>query len=341
MDPAFVFRPVSLDDLDQIRELVGCISGGMTSLPDRPNFLEERINDSRRAFDHRINKPAGEVYLFVLEELRHRRIVGTSGLLSRVGGFDPFYTYKIRNSLQEYEPLSVHKSVQTLELVKNHKGPSEICSLFLHPQYRHSGIGRLLSLSRFCFIKALPERFDKEIIAELRGYLDAKGRSPFWEAVGKNFFWSDYYQADVLSGIGEKDFIEALMPEFPIYVSLLPKSAQSVIGKVHPQTEPARRILIKEGFLPTDQIDIFDGGPILKARREDLRTWQGVRNIRTRIVDTLPMDANSYLLANGRLDFRSTFAPARIRKELVEITRPVAESLQVREGDSIQVIAPD
>ena len=339
MDTKLIFRPVRETDHDSLQKLIGSISGGMTSLPDHSDYLEERISYSLRAFDHRVSKPGGETYLFVLEDLDRGELVGTSGLLSRVGGFDPFYTYKIQNNLQVYEPQNVRNNVQTLELVKNHKGPSEICSLFLHPDYRKHGVGKLLSKSRFCFMKAFPERFDSEIIAELRGFLDESGRSPFWEGVGKNFFWRDYYRADVLSGIGEKDFIEALMPEHPIYIKLLPKETQEKIGAVHAQSEPARQILLKEGFQKTDEVDIFDAGPILKAQREQLLSWKNCQTVLTE-AQTKPFDSTGqYLITNNQLAFRATLAKARLSNNgLSQISGETAEILQVESGDSVQFL---
>lgn len=337
MDPHFLFRPVRESDLPQLESLVRSIAGGMTTLPEHPVHLENRIHDSLRAFDPRIRKPGGEVYLFVLEDLEKGRIVGTSGIISRVGGFDPFYTYKVKNYLQQYEPLNIHNTLQTLELIRNHKGPSEICSLFLHPDYRRSGTGKLLSLSRFLFMKAFPERFDEAVIAELRGYIDEEGLSPFWEAVGKNFFWKDYYEADVLSGIGEKDFIEALMPDHPIYVNLLPQSARDVIGKVHPQTEPAKAILLKEGFGETDEVDIFDAGPIVKASRQDLRTWRQSGRTEVVVGKTAASGGRPALLAGVSLDFRATMGSARLREDKrLEIQPETAAALQLNSGEPVQ-----
>lgn len=340
MPSNLLLRPVEEGDLDQVAELVARITGGMTTLPGHPDHLRNRIHDSIRAFDPRIRKPAGESYLFVLEELGQRAIVGTSGIVSRVGGFDPFYTYRLESHLQEYEPLNVHNSLKTLSLSKNHKGPTEICSLFLNRGYRGSGAGKLLSLSRFCFIKAFPERFASNIIAELRGYIDEDGKSPFWEAVGKNFFWSDYYAADVLSGIGEKDFIEALMPEHPIYVNLLPESARTIIGQVHPQTEPAKAILIKEGFRETDEVDIFDAGPILIANREDLATWKAVQTAPVDITDIDEDKGLTALVTSTTLDFRATICSVEANGyRKLKIPAEAAEALQLKNGGQAQFLA--
>lgn len=339
MEAAFVLRPVREEDLSRVTELVSTISGGMTSLPDHPEYLAHRVQDSLRAFDVRVRKPAGETYLFVLEELASGKIVGTSGLLSRVGGFDPFYTYRIRTHVQAYEPLKIRNELRTLELVKNHKGPTEICSLFLHADHRRHGTGKLLSLSRFSFMKAHPHRFDVEIIAELRGYLDEQGYSPFWEAVGNKFFQRDYYTADVLSGIGEKDFIGALLPEYPIYINLLPFSAQAVIGKVHAHTEPALHILLKEGFHQTDEVDIFDAGPILRAKREELRSWRHLNKV---VVAEIPEgleEPRPAIVSNLSLDFRATLAGIRpLDGSTVMLSASTARVLNVRQGDEIHLL---
>lgn len=331
--PSQILRPIRESDFDGLAYLVGTIGHGLTSLPNDPDFLVHRINDSLRAFDPRIHKPGGETYLFVLEDTASNRIVGTSGLLSRVGGFDPFYTYTIKHHVQEYEPLEIRTELQTLHLTRNHKGPTEICSLFLHRDFRSGGLGKLLSLARFCFMKAFPERFDEEVIAELRGYIDESGVPPFWEAVGEKFFRKDYYTADILSGVGEKDFIDALMPKYPIYISLLPENARRAIGRVHEHTEPAKGILLNEGFRETDEVDIFDAGPILRARRDELKTWQAAKPLPVRTGEP-GKGAIRALLTNTSLDFRATVTAIAVNgNEEIMTTPETLEALNLAVGD--------
>lgn len=55
------------------------------------------------------------------------------------------------------------------------------------------------------------------------------------------------------------------MPKHPLYIDFLSPEAQAVIGKVHPQTAPARTVLEKEGFRYLNYIDIFDGGRLWSA----------------------------------------------------------------------------
>ena len=103
-------------------------------------------------------------------------------------------------------------------------------------------------------------------VARQIGVVDAQGRSPFWEAIGRHFFDIDFPKADYLSMVNKR-FIADLMPKHPIYIPLLPKEAQAVIGEVHDQTRPAMRILADEGFECCDQVDIFEGGPVVRPQR--------------------------------------------------------------------------
>ncbi len=58
-------------------------------------------------------------------------------------------------------------------------GCAEFCSLFLEPAARVSSNGALLSKARFLFLAQFPARFPARVCAELRGYFDAHGVSPF------------------------------------------------------------------------------------------------------------------------------------------------------------------
>lgn len=341
-----VLRPIRESDLPQLIELAGAVEGGLTTLPPQEPFLRERIDESLRAFHPRVRKPGGEYYLFVLEDRSTGAIVGTSGIAARVGGFEPFYSYELRIERFAHPALGIDKPVSVLHLKETHDGPSEIGSLFLRADHRRAGLGRLLSLGRFLFLATFPQRFGHSVIAELRGYLDQHGRSPFWEAVGRHFFEHDFYTADLLSGLGDKQFIADLMPRHPLYVALLPESVQAVIGRVHHQTEPALRLLTTEGFRSTAEIDIFDAGPQLEARVAELRTVKHARVAKIHSVVDVPQIAPSddhaetgsaeFLISNRRLDFRATIGPVISRPDdSVDLERETAAALDVKAGDEI------
>src|SRR4051812_18666317 len=317
-----VFRPITPDDLPQLSELAAVAGIGLTTLPKDPQLLENRINESRRSFERLAlsakaaakagadiagasERPGGEVYLFVLEDLHTGKIVGTSAIVSKVGGFEPFYAYKIETSVAESDVLNVKKEIRYLKLVTDHNGPCEIGSLFLAPEYRKEGNGRFLSLARFLFIAERPRRFDPTVIAEMRGLVDNSGRSPFWECLGRVFFDTDFPNADYLSMVNKK-FIADLMPTHPIYIPLLPKEAQEAIGQVQEETRPAVKIVEEEGFIRSGMVDIFDAGPILTAKRDSIRTVkESSKGAIVEITDPPSLGTEVYMVGTIKPEFRA------------------------------------
>lgn len=334
-----LIRPVTLDDLDPLLNLSKQAAFGLTTLPKDRAYLEKRINQSVDGFSKLSNEPAGEAYLFVLENTQTREIVGTTGVVSKVGGFEPFYAFNLETSHHESKQLKISKDIHTLHLVKEHDGPCEIGSLFLSPNGRGKGLGRLLSLSRFLFMAEFPTYFDDQVIAELRGVIDENGHSPFWDAVGKHFFEVDFPTADYLS-ILNKRFIAELLPEHPIYIPLLPIEAQKVIGQVHPNTEPALKLLQGEGFRKNGQVDIFEAGPTVIANRDEIRSVKQSRRAKvSKIVAEIP-DESQYIISNTNRHFHATLSPMTIEGDSVMLTTETAACLNVGVGDNIRYVSP-
>jgi arginine N-succinyltransferase len=334
-----LIRPVERDDLPALLELAQHTAFGLTTLPKDQALLERRIRQSLRAFATEADEPpAGEAYLLVMEDLADRHLIGTAGAVSKVGGFDPFFSYQLRTSVHESKSLGVRKEIRTLNLVQEHDGPSEIGSLFLDPAARQPGLGRALSLSRFLLMAQMPQRFENMVIAEMRGVIDERGQSAFWDALGRHFFDLDLPTADYLSVVNKK-FIAELMPEYPIYVPLLPAQAQAVIGQVHDHTAPALRILEAEGFEHTDMVDIFEAGPLVQCRREAIRA---VRDSRVSMVCDIsddPIDGPTHLVATTTRPFRAAAAPVRVDDAGLTLGRDTAEALAVQAGDPVRHVA--
>jgi arginine N-succinyltransferase len=331
-----IIRPVASADLDPLVELTHFTGHGLTTLPKDPDFLRKRIDKSRRSFAGMGDVPGNESYLFVMEELDHRRVIGACGIIAKVGGYEPFYAYRIETSVHESTFLGVRKEIKTLHLVAEHNGPCEVCSLFLSPDFRHGGNGRILSLSRFLFMAEHPHAFDPTVIAEMRGVVDDQGRSHFWDALGKHFFDVDFPKADYLSLVNKK-FIADLMPKHPIYIPLLPPDAQAVIGQVHEQTRPALRLLESEGFRFRGEVDIFEGGPIITCPLNQVRTIRESRRDVVAEIATGEMAGEDSLLASVGPEFRAgrglveTVADGGVR-----VGRDVAEALRLRAGDVVR-----
>lgn len=266
----FIIRPIEENDIDRLMELLEKSGHGLTTLPKDPEVLKKRIRISQRSFLHREDGPGGEDYVFVMEELFTGRIVGVCAIISKIGGFQPFYFYRVEKTQHESKLLHIKNEVTLLHFHFIHNGPAEICSLFLDPDFRNSQNGRFLSLSRFLFIAENRKYFEDQIIAEMRGMVDDAGHSKFFSAVGKNFFKIDFPTADYLY-MKNKRFIEELLPKHPIMVNILPEEAQAVVGRVHPDTEAAKRILEQEGFQSSGLVGIFDPGPVLIADVDNIR----------------------------------------------------------------------
>lgn len=335
-----VVRAATMRDLDPLYELIAASTYGLTTLKISREQLRERLEESEFAFSRRPRRPSGQPYVFVMEDLAHGRIVGTCAIYSKVGGYEPFYAYRIETIVQESVQIGVKKSLEVLHLLKEHDGPTEIGSLYLDAAYRGAGNGRLLSLSRFLFIAEFPERFDAEVIAEMRGVVDDSGRSPFWEALGRHFFDIEFPKAETMTTVS-KNFIAELMPKHPIYVVLLPEAARQTIGKVHPQTEPALALLKQEGFEQRGLIDIFDGGPVVHVSTAQIRS---VRQSRLQTVTGIDesLTAPTLLVANVRdAGFRCCLGQVMEQEgEQARIDRVTALSLGVKVGDRIRCVEP-
>ncbi len=311
---------------------------GLTTLPKDRKLLAARIRDSVRSFEKNPDKPGGETYLFVMEDLSTKQIVGACGIVSKVGGFQPFYGYRIEMHLFESKQIDVRHEVPILVLHEDHDGPCEIGSLFLHPDWRRDGNGRLLQLVRFLFMAEYPGWFESTVVSEIRG-VEENGESPFWNAIGRHFFGIDFAQADRLSVINKK-FIADLMPDEPIYIPLLPENAQDVIGQPHAQSAPAVRNLAAEGFRFADIVDIFDAGPMWSCARDQIRTVRESRRYTIAAIVEHAIDSATYIVSNvaGDAKFRAAAGSVGTRDKGLTIDREMAHAIDVNVGDDVRAV---
>lgn len=332
-------RPVTKADLDPLVDLASLAGAGLTNLPRDRTLLKKRIDRSLAGFQTLPpERPGGESYLFVMEDAENGRVVGACGVMAKVGGYEPFYSYRIETHLFESKAIKVNKEVPLLMLNEEHDGPCEIGSLFLHPSYRGNGNGRMLQLVRFIFMADFPDAFETTVVSELRGVVDEQGHSPFWDAIGAHFFGIDFAEADRLSIINKK-FIAELMPEHPIYIPLLPYSAQEVIGKPHRDGVQAVKNLEAEGFKFANMVDIFDAGPVLTCPRDEIRTIKQSRVAKVAEIVDHTIESPTYLMGNRRAEFRACKGHLeQIDAESIRLMRGCAAGLMVDVGDSIRFV---
>ncbi|HHL3426422.1 TPA: arginine N-succinyltransferase, partial [Klebsiella pneumoniae] len=200
-----LFRPVRENDLDDIIRLASRAGVGMTSLPNDPVRLAARIQRSVETFDGKLSR-GQQGFLFVLEDTHVGRVVGVSAIEVAVGLDEPFYNFRLQRTVRASKELGVYKNQELLNLSYDHTGHSELCTLFLDPEYQKNRNGLFLSKARFLFIAAFRELFSPHLFAELRGRSDEQGNSPFWDALGHHFFDIPFADADRLTGTGMKTF---------------------------------------------------------------------------------------------------------------------------------------
>lgn len=333
-----LLRNARANDLNAIHALAEKSGIGMTTLPKDISLLEKRLQWSIDSFGKTVQLPGHQYYLFVLEDADLGHLVGTSAIEASIGQDVPFYSYKLIKRTKVCPSLNIRTDYEVLNLVNDNQGHSELCTLFLDPTYRYGHHGLLLSRSRFLFMGTFPERFSSTLIADMRGVSDDKGHSPFWDHVGYHFFKMSYAEADRLTLLTDKQFIADLMPRHPIYVELLAREAQAVIGKPHPSTVGAMNILSREGFRFNNYVDIFDAGPTLEAPRDHIKT------ITTSRVFTLKsilneIESSHFLLANLNIDYRATLGPAIFdeKENTCMINQNTAELLQMTCGDRVRI----
>ena len=331
-----IVRPVSATDLPALLALDRQAGPGFTSLAANEDRLAHRVRWARRTFAEQVERADAD-YLFVLED-DEQQIVGVSALKGAVGLREPWYNYRVAMTHSSSPDLGIERQIPTLVMNNEMTGQSELCSLFLHPDLRSGSNGRLLSLGRLLFVAEFPHLFGDRLIAELRGHADLDGCSPFWDSLGRHFFRKDFHHADQLSGMGSKSFIAELMPRQPLYTCLLTEQARAVIGKAHPNTEPALRILTAEGFTHQGYIDIFDAGPVIEAPVSDIRTVRESQAL-TLAIGSLDEQAPLWLIHNRRLEnCRITAAHGQQVDGSLVVDRLTAKRLQLQPGDSVRAV---
>jgi arginine N-succinyltransferase len=212
----------------------------------------------------------GDFFMFALEDTETGACLGTSQIVGHMGGpGNPNFTLKLRKKEFFSESLQTGTSHIVARLHADESGPTEIGGLILQPASRGHKLGRLLSLIRFHWVALHRKHFADRIIAEMMGAVTADGHSVLWDYLGRRFIPLSYSEADKHCQ-RSREFISALLPKEDIYLSLLPPEARDVVGKVSDETIPARRMLEKLGFVHKDEVDAFDGGPVLAAKTDSV-----------------------------------------------------------------------
>ncbi|MEW5855561.1 MAG: arginine N-succinyltransferase [Myxococcota bacterium] len=263
--PVYLIRDACSDDLKGIKRLAAILN--TVNLPDDPKVLRRILEKSQDSFSRKIKDPLEREYLFVMEDPGSGEIIGTSQVIAQHGTREaPHIFFDVIDDERYSGTLDRHFRHRVLRLGLNYDGPTEIGGLVLDPKYRGAPgrLGKQLSFVRFLFMGMHPSWFRQRVLAELLPPLLPDGRSILWESLGAKFTGLTYQEADLISK-ENKEFIKGLFPTDAIYLTLLPKKVQAVVGEVGPDTRGVKKMLEGIGFQYMDRVDPFDGGPHFEA----------------------------------------------------------------------------
>jgi arginine N-succinyltransferase len=338
-----VVRPVELSDITALETLAAVTMPGVHTLPKTREKIAASVERSIASFAAHVDIPSEESYLFVLENEASGAIVGTAAIFASAGSNGTYFSFRNDVIQQVSRDLNISHSVHALTLCSELTAYSQLSGFYVRDRDNAVLAAALLSRARLLFAVLAPHRFGDRFFVPLAGVTDTKGSSPFWDALGRKFFKMDFLDAEkVIGGARNRTLIVELMPHYPVYVPLLPGDAQAVMGQIHPDGELAFNLLTAEGFEADDYIDIFDGGPILQAHKNSLRSFSGSMLRRVALAEpefatVCEAPATYAIAASNEQNFRAitVTCPSVEAGEFVYLAQDAQDALMVAPGDSV------
>lgn len=299
------------EDVDQVLAVAEHLD--TVNLPADKAHIEAILDKAEKSFAGALPVSERE-FVFVLEDMEKRRIIGTSIIYAQHGTKRaPHIFFRVERDERYSYTLDKYFVHQTLRIGYNYDGPTEIGGLILLPEYRRGAesLGKALSFVRFLYMRMHRDFFRDQVLSELLPPLEADGTSTLWEHLGRSFTGLTYQEADLLSK-DNKEFINALFPDDPIHTELLPEAVRRNIGVVGPETRGVEKMLTRIGFRYANQIDPFDGGPHFCAATNDISIVRDAEQRKVRIVEDIDTERPWAILAVERAgekpEFRATGA---------------------------------
>ncbi len=336
----YVVRPVQQSDIAALETLAAVTMPGVHTLPKTRDKITDAVERSIASFAAAVDIPSEESYLFVLEDTADKSIAGTAAIFASAGSNGTYFSFRNDVIQQVSRDLNISHSVHALTLCSELTAYSQLSGFYVRNQESAGIEAALLSRARLLFAVLSPQRFGDRFFVPLAGITNGDGQSPFWDALGRKFFKMDFLDAErVIGGARNRTLIVELMPHYPVYVPLLPGDAQAAMGQIHPQGELAFNLLTEEGFEADEYIDIFDGGPILQAHRNALRTINGAKTRKVGPVAGTASDAfMNYAIATTD-EHRFCAVTARIAPPAaggaVSLPQAAMDALGVAVGDDV------
>ncbi len=351
----FVIRRAKMDDVPTLLKLAKMVH--FINLPPDREIITEKIFNSRKSFekaagirrkDVKERKHSGsggisektaaaDLFMFVLEEAGSNNCLGTSQIVSQMGGPGaPNVCFKLEQREKYSEALKFGIKTTVARLYEDESGPTEIGGLIMQPSFRGhpQKLGKFVSLVRFHFVGLHRRLFRPTVLAEMMAPITSEGESLVWDALGRRFIPLSYEEADRFCQYS-REFMTSLLPRGDIHLSLLPPAVRSQIGEVGPETLPAKKMLEKLGFAYDSFVDPFDGGPYITASTSEISVVKATRKIELGEAVAAPRVSGlgivSVLHKDG--EFAAVQAPYSVdRAGRLRLTRDVLDVLHADAG---------
>ncbi len=320
----FLFRPIQMSDAPALLTLVEQASGGLSSLQPRLEFLQDYIANSEKSFKGQKDPNEPHKYLMALIDVAEDRLIGCAAVKTEVGRESPFINFDlVGDGLDQY-----------LEASSRFTGATEVGSLFLHSDYRASGLGRYLAKVRYLLIGAEPWRFGETIIAELRGICGAEG-SPLYDHLFMDKLEKTFLEADAEYFDRNPDALGEIVPLGRISTNDFPLDVKASIAQTHPSGVGAMKLLQSEGFIFSGTIDLFDAGPIMSVYRDTIRTIMNSKKARIVEQDAI-LSSDRLLVSVGDVaDFRAIVTTGLATDGQIMMSGEARTLLQCETGDKV------
>ena len=332
----YLIRVAELKDIEDLLKLSHAFP--LYNLPKNKKLLKEKLELSEHSFQKK-QVPFKRNYLFVLEDLKSKKLIGSSQIVSF---FNKNYSYC----------YFLEKNSNSLKLFSRERKRQQLGGLILEKSYRKSQeqLGLQISLARFLYIKQNEEDFSEKIEVSLTGPFQNKD-NPFWMETGAKYVKKDYLQALELYRKDPDSFLKKFPKDFEIPLKSLSKKAQLTLESVHPETLPAYKGLLKRGFKTKSCYHLLDGGVYLESQTKTL-----VKQIQTLKLQFLKEDKQKNLrfflispfyLEKGIKNLKkkdskkslSRFIALRVRAEKVGEVLRLEKKPFLKEGDKVLSLA--
>jgi arginine N-succinyltransferase len=277
--PAFLLREARPRDQRSLLALARELDS--VNLPTRADEMRVLLQRSELSFRGRIRDRTRAVYVFCAEEAGSGRIVGASMIIGKHGTpISPHYYLELDSDERYSHRLRKMFRHEYLRLRHSMDGPTEIGGLIVTRAMRGrpEHLGKQISWVRFLYIARHIKRFERRVIAEILPPLHPDSGNPFWDHYGRRVTGLSFRDADRLSS-RDKEFIQALFPDAPLYTFLLPDEVRNSLGAIGETSRGAVRLLQQAGMKPLNQYDPFDGGPYYGAETADLKPVRECRRM--------------------------------------------------------------